>query len=146
MGDAVDKVTRARRWGLRVLVFVGGVISGLVLVPVVAGGVLLVTFLARQAPPQKPFSALVTPGVTISEAGGRQATWRARDEMTRQICRGTCDDLRFERGTPRNVEVLGEDRRRLVEGSPPWMARARAYVGGPAPVEAQLDQLKARSQ
>ena len=130
------------RWSSRTLVFAAGVLGGLVLIPMVAGAVLLLVFAVRLALPDRPFTPLASPGASISAAGGRQATWSASDHLTRQTCRGACDDLTFASGTPERVEVLDADGRRIVGGSPQLLARVRAFFNGPAAVQVQLDQLK----
>jgi len=124
--------TEKRPFGLqagiwRVLRFLGGFLTGLLAIPaIVVGGfalLLLVSMAAeRPTPKSGPAPAFAISGRDVSRAGGVTVTWARSDEVTRQRCRGVCDDLMFGFDEAKAIEVLDAKGRCIVCRRPAWQA------------------------
>jgi len=130
--DAPQAVATVGRMLWRGVRFGGGFFVGLLAIPAVVAGagallVLAVLVARRPAPPEGPVSVYTSSGAKISRAGAVTVVWEGRDEITRQICRGRCDDLAFRFEEPEAIEARDASGRNLVRQRPGW---APAWLSG----------------
>lgn len=103
--------------------FAAGFLVGVLSIPLVVLGGFTVLGLAlfgvqQLSPPMAQVSvpaAFWTAGVDVSHASGASVTVERDEEITRQTCRGRCDDLVYWSGVVDRVEVRDASGRRLLQ-------------------------------
>jgi len=105
--------------------FAGGFVVGVAAIPLVVGGGFVVLGLGLMGIQNLSPSianaiapaAFWTSGVDVSQAGGANVIVERDGEVTRQTCRGRCDDLVYWSGAVDRVEVRAADGHRLLQSA-----------------------------
>lgn len=134
------------RWTRRWFRLALGLLAGMATVPVLAVigffGVQTLGDISGGIWGDNPHLPMGPQGQSITDAGASTVIWRGPSTVTGQTCRGACDDLLFQRETPRRVEIRGPDGRCVVCDGPSLEARLSPWRKGPAAVEVQIASLK----